>query len=379
MKPISPPAAASSLPPRIDELESLRGLAALLVVLYHIPKWNDAFSVGWVNNGYLMVELFFVLSGFVIFSAYDGRLRSRQDLVRFQFLRFGRLYPIHLLFLVLWLGVEGLKYLAQVKLGISSPNNAAFQTNDGQAFIENLLLVQAILPDRPTTFNYAAWSISTEFYTYIVFGLSVLTLGRLRNAFFASLAGGAFALLALGETLGVANLLRCLAGFSTGCLAALGLRHARSLRMPTWASGIVAAALMAYLAMKPPTRWDVAIYPLTAALIATLVLAPDGWLNRVLRCSWLIWLGTASYSIYMSHTLIVWAANQAVRRVFYAQDQVNAAGLSVPSLTLPQALVAAAAVVVMVIAVSAFCYRWIEAPSRARSRQLAERWWPASA
>ena len=52
---------------KVEELESIRGLAALLVVFYHIPKWNPLLEIGIINNGYLMVELFFVLSGFVIY------------------------------------------------------------------------------------------------------------------------------------------------------------------------------------------------------------------------------------------------------------------------------------------------------------------------
>lgn len=99
MNDISPP------PPhfektRIEELESVRGVAALLVVFFHIPKWNDILYVNIINNGYLMVELFFVLSGFVMVSAYSERILSVRDLVRFQFLRLGRLYPVHLIFLV---------------------------------------------------------------------------------------------------------------------------------------------------------------------------------------------------------------------------------------------------------------------------------------
>ena len=98
---------------KINELESLRGLAALLVVFFHVPKWNSFLNVGIINNGYLMVELFFVLSGFVIFNAYSNNIKSKRDLMRFQFLRFGRLYPVHILFLLILLLIEVAKYFAQ--------------------------------------------------------------------------------------------------------------------------------------------------------------------------------------------------------------------------------------------------------------------------
>jgi len=53
---------------KYEELDSIRGIAALLVVFEHIPNWNESFfNFVIFRNGYLMVELFFVLSGFVIF------------------------------------------------------------------------------------------------------------------------------------------------------------------------------------------------------------------------------------------------------------------------------------------------------------------------
>lgn len=159
---------------KIEELESIRGLAALLVVFFHIPKWNTLLDIGIINNGYLMVELFFVLSGYVIYTAYAHKIINRNDLFRFQFLRFGRLYPVHFVFLVAFIFIEIAKYIAQSKLGITSPNTQPFRENNLTAIIQQLFLVQAIGPTHnTTTFNGPAWSISVEFYTYLVFGMCV--------------------------------------------------------------------------------------------------------------------------------------------------------------------------------------------------------------
>jgi peptidoglycan/LPS O-acetylase OafA/YrhL len=62
---------------KIYELESVRGLAALLIVIYHIHHislWNSFFNFEIIKNGYLMVELFFVLSGFVIYNSYFEKI-----------------------------------------------------------------------------------------------------------------------------------------------------------------------------------------------------------------------------------------------------------------------------------------------------------------
>lgn len=61
-------------PTKIHELESIRGIAALLIVVHHIPSWNALFyDITIIKNASLMVELFFVLSGFVIFKAYSEK------------------------------------------------------------------------------------------------------------------------------------------------------------------------------------------------------------------------------------------------------------------------------------------------------------------
>src|SRR5438552_1473180 len=80
---------------KIEELESIRGIAALLVVLFHMPTWNVHLrDIRFVQNGYSMLDLFFVLSGFVMNLNYCNRLHSVGDLAQFQFLRLGRLYPV---------------------------------------------------------------------------------------------------------------------------------------------------------------------------------------------------------------------------------------------------------------------------------------------
>ena len=142
----------------------MRGLAALLVVVNHIPQWNSSFDIAIFNNGYLMVDLFFVLSGFVIFSAYGSRICSGRELAQFQFLRLGRLYPVHLLFLLVFAAIEVAKYIAQTRLAIASPNSVPFQVNNVGTFMQNIFLVQSVLPNRPTSFNIPSWSISVEFY-----------------------------------------------------------------------------------------------------------------------------------------------------------------------------------------------------------------------
>ena len=119
-----------------------------------------------------IVPFFFTLSGFVIFYNYHDRLKEFNDLLGFVKKRFLRLYPLHFFFLIIFLLIEALRLILSSKFNISS-NVEPFVTNNFQAFISNIFLLQTFLHEN--TFNTPSWSISAEFYTYIAaISLSIL-------------------------------------------------------------------------------------------------------------------------------------------------------------------------------------------------------------
>ncbi len=356
--------------PKIAELESIRGLAALLVVAFHIPKWHPLLNTGLINNAYLMVELFFVLSGYVIHNAYANNINTKKDLIRFQFLRFGRLYPVHFVFLVTFIFVEAAKYFAQNKFGLSDFNSQPFRENGFVAIVQQIFLLQAIGPTgNAATFNAPSWTISVEFYTYLVFATCVLLAPRKKSLLFSLLASSALILLASGSTFGFKLFLRCLAGFFVGCLTA-SITDKLKPNVPRYASLLVFAAIVIFLQLKTPEQYDVVIYFLAAALIASLVLSSDGHLNRVLGLRALTWLGTISYAVYMSHGIAVWAMKQVVRVVANRPDMpISYKGT--PQLGGLQTLMACGVLILFVLLLSALVNRLIENPMRERSRRFA--------
>ena len=103
-------------------LESLRGLAAIMVVLYHSPFRFAESSAPIVTNSYLFVDLFFVLSGFVMAYAYGDKIRGGMGFGEYVALRLGRLYPLHLFTLMLWVPyVLVNQYLYDTGFGRPSP------------------------------------------------------------------------------------------------------------------------------------------------------------------------------------------------------------------------------------------------------------------
>ena len=359
---------------RFVELEGLRGIAALLIVFYHLPYWHPSLrALPIVENGSLMVELFFVLSGFVIAGAYRHRIRSTGELASFQLLRLGRLYPVHLLFLAFFLIVECSKAFLAARYGVKSYNTEAFRENSWAAFVEQLLLIHPIVPTgNAVTFNSPAWSIGVEFYTYLVFGLVVL-LGQSRFvAVSAAISLVSFVLLAWGGLPQHVWVLKCLTGFFLGCLVQAAASRRRD-ALPTWFVTGSLVAVLAYLSVPLDIRLHLAIFPLSALLIFAMVTSADGLGRRLFRARPLAWLGRISYSLYMAHAAMIWIVTQVVRFALSPPQALSPSGHIDAELSAGQATVASAAVVLSTLGVGYLVCRYLEEPLRDATRRWVAR------
>ncbi len=363
---------------KIEELESIRGIAALLVVLFHMPIWNERLhDIRVIQNGYYMVDLFFVLSGFVMNLNYGDRLHDLRDLTRFQFLRLGRLYPVHLLFLLIAVLTAAASWLAATAFGLNIPNGSAFKGATFASFTEQLLLVHSLgFFKIAHPFNLPSWSISVEFYTYLVFGIMCLISHYvLRLSAFVVIAGAALVQLsgAGGNPGNFSEILQCLAGFFLGCLAA-SLVARRSYRLPRGSTLVALAAMTLFLSIRTDPRFDIAIFFLSALLIVAVVSSGDDFAKAILRHKSLRFLGLVSYSIYMSHTFTLWVCNQFVR-VALRRPEALVEGISTPQLSVFGALVWQTMAVAGTILLSALVFKYVEDPCRLRSKQFARRHW----
>ncbi|MDR6355334.1 peptidoglycan/LPS O-acetylase OafA/YrhL [Pseudomonas psychrotolerans] len=159
---------------RFTALDSFRGLLAVAVVLFHTYVAQAASENPLIANAYLFVEFFFVLSGFVLMHTYETRLRSLDDYRDFTISRSARILPLHLAMLGLYILLETGRLLAE-QLGISFNDPAFSGATAPEQLLPNLLLLQSWLGEAITgSFNYPSWSISIEYYLYLVFGLLVL-------------------------------------------------------------------------------------------------------------------------------------------------------------------------------------------------------------
>lgn len=157
-------------------LTSLRGVAALLTVVFHVDIILSVFFGGqlvnskksfFLSNMYVMVDFFFVLSGFILCYVYAQNFKDsvdRRSFIKFTIARFARVYPLHLFSLLLTSIFLFLlhQWGAEISPLIDTENSF-------YSFITNLFLLQSMNLHQWFTFTHASWSISTEWWMYMLF------------------------------------------------------------------------------------------------------------------------------------------------------------------------------------------------------------------
>lgn len=377
---------------RFEALDSWRGLCAILVVVFHLDQ-----GVNWslrgasaIDNFDLFVDFFFVLSGFVIASAYERRLSEGYGVTPFVLRRFGRIYPLHLA----TLGAMIIFAFWRVLFPLSEFNpRAAFDGDifDFTAIFTNLFLVHGIGFENHFTWNFPSWSISAEFYTYVLFALIwslfvntarviVVALALLCPAlmFFAPMLP-----LIPGDVLSVMTLVRSVAGFAAGVLVyRLHQRFAATPRLrPGWKSGLVAelgavAACALFIGWSEAPIW---MAPFVFAFVVFVFAFEAGALSRLLRTPPFLQLGAFSYSIYLVHVVALFYLGWVVA----ALEAQFGWGVTSPAPDGPGRLWGAApwignlimfGVLAVVVAMSALTYKFIEKPGRDWGREASNRW-----
>jgi peptidoglycan/LPS O-acetylase OafA/YrhL len=213
-----------------------------------------------------------------------------------------------------------------------------------------------------------------EFYTYLVFGIVCLMSHYvLRLCAFVVLMGGALVLLSLGgaDTASFSEILQCLAGYFLGCLvAAFAARRPHVL--PRGSTFAALVAMTVFLCTRKNPQFDIAIFFLSALLIVAVVCSRDDLAKRILGHRSLKFLGLISYSIYMSHTFVLWVCNQFVRVVLRRPEAI-VEGISTPQLSLAGALLWHAIALAGTILLSALVFKYVEDPFRLKSKEFARR------
>lgn len=302
---------------RFLALDSWRGICALLVAVMHFPAAGPISESAFVRNAYLFVDYFFVLSGFVIAHGYSRKIETGTDYLRFAVLRLGRIYPLHVAVLGLFLGFELLRLAVPALRGDgAAPFSAGMSIGE---LLTSLALLNGVGFDTRLAWNSPSWSISAEMWTYLVFGFAVLALGRRHwLAFLPIIAIGMAAIWSLSphymDTTWQLGLIRCLYGFSLGALLYrfaggwLVAVHKQGRRrgaavVATVAEGLVVAGVIAFVSLAG--KGPASVLAPWAFVVTVCIFGYEGGLfSRILKSRAFLWLGTLSYAIYMMHIFV---------------------------------------------------------------------------
>ncbi len=293
-------------------LTSVRGIAAWFVVLFHIRKWIAGLpeaALAVLAKGYLAVDFFFLLSGFVIWMSYAERIRSGGLAAIPGFLqrRVARIWPLHLFML-------GFAVALALALALTGRASDHFPWHELPL---HLLLLQNWGFTSALTWNDPAWSISCELAAYLLFPLLALAIDWRRVPSWAVVAAiaGLLALLhavfashgatALGQAIPSLGLIRCILEFASGtAVAALWLRWRERWRLP--AVGALLTAVALFVAWSAGLAETLAVPPAFAAMLLFLALT-SGRNGNPLEAAPLHALGEISYATYLSHYLLWFA------------------------------------------------------------------------
>ena len=369
----------------IKALSGLRIVAAVWVVLFHFRPWLDVSAPGFrsalapvINCGAQGVDLFFILSGFVLTWNYLDRMGesfSMKATLHFLWLRLARVWPVYVVTLHLALAwIIFTLYVGHLPSPVADQLSAV-------SYARQVLLVQ--LWFQPffdgSSWDGPAWSISAEWLAYLLFGVVVLAIFRIARATrvrgllwlaVAACLPPTLLLLATGHFYTPWSWLpRIVMQFTAGALACAAVRKMQLSEAGQRRAGYLSVVLCAgiigilyFLDAYPVAKVsdssglvDVLFVPLVASLAVGI-----GSLPRLLSTRIMVYGGYISFSLYMVHEIVHTAWNW-----FTAQFEI----ILTPSWSAKLIMVGVLAVT---FAGAALLYHFVEEPARIWMRNMAK-------
>lgn len=369
----------------IKALSGLRIVAAVWVVLFHFRPWLEQVAPGFrsalapvLNCGAQGVDLFFILSGFVLTWNYLDRMGesfSARDTLHFLWLRLARVWPVYLVTLHLAAGwILFTLYVGHVPSPVADQLNAV-------SYVRQVLLMQLWVQPffDGTSWDGPAWSISAEWLAYLLFGLLVLVIFRIaratrvRGLLWLAIAASlppTLLLLATGQFYTPWSWLpRIVMQFTAGALACAAVRKLQLTDRARRGAGYLSLALLVavvgilYLldAHRIAKIYDSSAFVdvLFVPLVVTLAIGV-GSLPWLLSTRVMVYLGHISFSLYMVHELVHTAWNWLTAQFDIVFSPSWSAKLIV------------AGVLAVAVVGAALLYHLVEEPARVWMRRMVK-------
>ena len=334
---------------RIANLQALRGVAVMMVVLFHCAATERKYAVdtilpAWLRIGESGVDLFFVVSGFVMVMVTRGKFGGAREAGWFLYSRATRIYPVYWVYA----GLAAAVYLVQPTW-----------VNASQGHQVDLLRSFLLVPQEQLPVLLVAWSLVHEMYFYLLFALFMLApenrLPRLLIGWAAIIVISALTWWHPAVTPWARIAAHPLTlEFIAGAFAAWWLPKTSGSPSPARLWGGVAISLISLVAAYDRGVLDMPALP--RAVVMALIYGALVYCAVALeqRCAqrahgWLVHLGDASYTIYLSHVLALAAVGRMWLRAGVSPGPWDN-------------LMWAAMMLVAVVGYGHLGYRWIEKP-----------------
>jgi len=346
---------------------SLRGWAALMVVFVHFRSFFHA-SIDpdeitfFLYKGYLWVDFFFILSGFVMAYVYDiehPKRYSARDAMHYLIARIARIYPLH--FMTLLATFLFFMLMALINWGLGGEDCCVFDESlrTAESLVANLFLIHAWGMFDWVTWNLPSWSLSAELFCYLIFAALLTINGAKRKLVLVALSCMAvlFYCLCMAASSDVDEIfrlstVRAASAFTIGILLFLGRRAISALSEKSLTVIQMVACTALLLVLHFGLTDILAI--ILMALIVWVTWEDRGYLCRCLDTRYLHTIGVLSFSIYMWHYLIKFIAKQ---------DWEGLTGLPVQSSVMGSVLLVVC-MIGLLIPIAVWSYRYLEMPTR---------------
>lgn len=377
---------------RFEALDGWRGIAALAVTFYHTPIAHPLRQAAGWKNMEIFVDFFFVLSGFVIMHAWGSRLDGVANAKEFMRKRFWRIWPLHFAILMAFLGIEVMKAGAGLLVALPLDGAAFTNARSWSSLITNIAMLQSLNLHGTTTWNGPAWSISVEFWTYVIFMATVLAFrANLNRALLGMALLGLAGLAVLSPIYLFAThdfgLLRAVYGFFLGAATYRLVQSGKvEISGSTGTEIAIVLGLASYM-MATGVNLTSLIAPMVFSVVILIFSQGKGLVTRALESRPIQALGLWSYSIYLVHALLFYGLSMVLVIVEKTGKlPLTSTGTGSERIfsfgSMPLNLAAILALLAISIAVSAISYRFIERPFMADGAPRARRvpgWRPAEA
>ena len=359
----------------LSSLTALRGIAALLVAVFHfemaIARFVPAAQTMFFEKCYLMVDLFFIMSGFIMIHVYSNHFKNNiqaKSLKNFLVARFARIYPLHLFSLLL---------LVIIVRWVTDWGNPPIIFEQPSDILPNIFLLQSFGFTKIYSWNIPSWSISAEWAAYLLFPVIALSIHKKKTVSVILLiilvVAAYYSIMYLLPRKNPINplipvphnlnttfdygYLRGIAGFTAGILVYL-VYELRAVRK-AFSSDVVSVLIILAITISMHFSLNDGITVLLFAMLVLSFTANNGRIANFCNRKILQFLGDISYSVYLMQIFL----QEPFSHSIYLPG-ITGIGRGKQNIDFSSGILYCIAYLILLVLLSYITYQWVERPSR---------------